>query len=47
MEEGEDEDEDSARKTLDMSERTCFLHAACRTDLDVDVTVERMEPVGS
>jgi len=44
---GEDEDEDSARKTLDMSERTCFLHAACRTDLDVDVTVERMEPVGS
>ena len=44
---GEDEDDESARQTLDMSERTCFLHAACRTDLDVDVTVERMEPVGS
>lgn len=45
---GEGEDEESARKTLDMSERTCFLHAACRTDLDVDVTVGRMEEaVGS
>lgn len=27
------EGEDYARKTLDMGERTCFLHATCRTDL--------------
>lgn len=33
------EGEDFARKTLDMGERTCFLHATCRTDLDVDLTV--------
>jgi uncharacterized OsmC-like protein len=45
---GGEEDEESARKTLDMSERTCFLHAACRTDLDVAVSVGRMEQaVGS
>ncbi len=31
--------EDFARKTLDMGERTCFLHATCRTDLDVELTV--------
>jgi len=33
------EGEGFARKTLDMGERTCFLHATCRTDLDVDVQV--------
>jgi hypothetical protein len=27
------EGEEFARKTLDMGERTCFLHATCRTDL--------------
>jgi hypothetical protein len=27
------ESEEFARKTLDMGERTCFLHATCRTDL--------------
>ncbi len=33
------EGEEFARKTLDMGERTCFLHATCRTDLDVEMTV--------
>lgn len=33
------ENEEFARKTLDMGERTCFLHATCRTDLDVELTV--------
>jgi len=33
------EAEDFARKTLDMGERTCFLHATCRTDLAPEVTV--------
>lgn len=33
------EGEDFARMTLDMGERTCFLHATCRTDLDLDVTL--------
>lgn len=37
------EGEDFARKTLDMGERTCFLHATCRTDLDVDLNVTDME----
>ncbi len=37
------EGEDFARKTLDMGERTCFLHATCRTDLEVDVSVTPME----
>jgi len=31
--------EDFARKTLDMGERTCFLHATCRTPLTPDLTV--------
>ena len=34
------EEEDFARKTLDMAERTCFLHATCRTDLAPEVTVK-------
>lgn len=33
------EGEEFARKTLDMGERTCFLHATCRTDLSPQVTV--------
>lgn len=33
------EGEEFARKTLDMGERTCFLHATCRTDLDVELAV--------
>ena len=33
------EGEDFARKTLDMGERTCFLHATCRTDLTPEVEV--------
>lgn len=37
------EGEEFARKTLDMGERTCFLHATCRTALDVDLTVDRAE----
>lgn len=33
------EGEDFARTTLDMGERTCFLHATCRTDLTPKVEV--------
>ncbi|HEX6300913.1 MAG TPA: OsmC family protein [Acidimicrobiia bacterium] len=33
------EGEEFARQTLDMGERTCFLHATCRTDLAPEVTV--------
>ena len=33
------EGEEFARKTLDMGERTCFLHATCRTDLAPEITV--------
>ncbi len=35
------EDDDFARTILDMSERTCFLHAFCRTDLKAKVRVSR------
>ena len=31
------EDDDFARTALDAGERTCFLHALCRTDLRMDV----------
>lgn len=31
-----------ARETLDIGERTCFLHATCRTDLSPKVTIERI-----
>ena len=41
------EGEDFARKTLDMGERTCFLHATCRSDLDVDINVAPVEEVMS
>jgi hypothetical protein len=34
------EGEEFARRTLDMGERTCFLHATCRTDLAPKVTVK-------
>ena len=37
------EDEEFARTTLDMGEQTCFLHATCRTDLDVVTRVSGME----
>jgi hypothetical protein len=33
------EAEDFSRRTLDMGEQTCFLHATCRTDLGIDVEV--------
>jgi hypothetical protein len=33
------EEEDFSRRTLDMGEQTCFLHATCRTDLGIDVEV--------
>lgn len=33
------EDADFGRTVLDMSEQTCFLHAFCRTDLDLSLTV--------
>lgn len=35
------EGEEFARRTLDMGERTCFLHATCRTDLDMEIEVEK------
>jgi hypothetical protein len=34
------EGEEFARKTLDMGERTCFLHATCRTDLQPQLTIK-------
>jgi len=34
------EDDDFARKLLDMSEQTCFLHAFCRTDLKTRIRVK-------
>ena len=36
-----DEDDDFARIALDMAERTCFLHAFCRTDLKARLRVSR------
>jgi hypothetical protein len=36
------EGEEFARKTLDMGERTCFLHATCRTDLDLALEVAKV-----
>lgn len=39
------EGEGFSRKTLDMGEQTCFLHATCRTDLGVDLEVASMESV--
>ncbi len=35
------EDDAFARRALDMSEQTCFLHALCRTPLDTKVRVVR------
>jgi hypothetical protein len=35
------EGDEFARKVLDMGERTCFLHATCRTDLTPKLTVSR------
>lgn len=34
------EDDDFARTALDMAERTCFLHALCRTDLKTKVSIQ-------
>jgi hypothetical protein len=39
------EEEEFSRKTLDMGEQTCFLHATCRTDLGLDLEVAAMETV--
>jgi len=36
------ENDDVARDMLDMSERTCFLHAFCRTDLKTKLKVTRL-----
>jgi len=36
------EEEEFSRRTLDMGEQTCFLHATCRTDLGIDVEVVSM-----
>ena len=37
-----DESDDIARDMLDVSEKTCFLHAFCRTDLKTRLKVTRM-----
>ncbi|MBW3667426.1 MAG: OsmC family peroxiredoxin, partial [Actinobacteria bacterium] len=37
------EGEEFSRKTLDMGEQTCFLHATCRTDLGLELEVAAME----
>jgi uncharacterized OsmC-like protein len=31
------EDDEFARTLLDMGEQTCFLHALCRTDLEIEI----------
>jgi uncharacterized OsmC-like protein len=36
------EDDEFARKTLDMSEQTCFLHAFCKAELKAKVKLTRM-----
>ncbi len=36
------EDDEFARKTLDMGEQTCFLHAFCRTDLKARVKITEL-----
>ncbi|HUF96215.1 MAG TPA: OsmC family protein [Acidimicrobiia bacterium] len=41
------EEEDFSRRTLDMGEQTCFLHATCRTDLGIDVEVVSTESVST
>jgi uncharacterized OsmC-like protein len=42
-----DEDDDFARTILDMSEQTCFLHAFCKADLKVKVSIQNYpESVG-
>jgi hypothetical protein len=33
------EDVEFARRTLDMGEQTCFLHATCRSELGIDIAV--------
>jgi organic hydroperoxide reductase OsmC/OhrA len=37
-----DEDDDFARHILEVSERTCFLHAFCRTSIKAKVKVSRL-----
>jgi hypothetical protein len=40
------EDDDFARTILDMSEQTCFLHAFCKADLKVRVSIQGyLEPI--
>ncbi|HID67613.1 MAG TPA: OsmC family peroxiredoxin, partial [Roseibacterium sp.] len=36
------ESDDTTRDMLDVSERTCFLHAFCRTDLKTKLKVTRV-----
>lgn len=36
------EDEEFARKALDMGEQTCFLHAFCRTALKTKIRITRV-----
>ena len=36
------ESDDVAREMLDLSEKTCFLHAFCRTDLKTKIKIVRV-----
>jgi hypothetical protein len=37
------EDDDTVRRTVDMGERTCFLHAAARTPLKTRIRIEHRQ----
>lgn len=41
-----DEDDDFARTSIGMGQQTCFLHALCRTDLNVNVKVSAWKDPG-
>jgi len=41
------EDVEFSRRTLDMGEQTCFLHATCRTQLGIEVKVSTRRPATS
>ena len=38
-----DQDDDFARQALRMSEQTCFLHALCRSEVALDLRLQRAE----
>jgi hypothetical protein len=42
-----DADDEFARRALDMSEQTCFLHALCRTKLRTRIRVREFGPIAA